>query len=183
MEEKQIQEQEKMLNKETLLAKVIDRLNTILDKYMSRYPRYHEFKEFMKDGKNLYDEDHSIKPEYQEWIDDVEKFSANNPIEDTLEEVHKDDPFWKDIYEGIEAYVMKNAELTLSYEKAQMEEGETFDCEEWIYNQIRKSSKDDKEADEKLSALAEMISTETLDTLDDGSELRKYLKEKINRYE
>ena len=37
------------------------RLNAILEKYMSQYPRYNELKAFMQDESNLYDEDGSIK--------------------------------------------------------------------------------------------------------------------------
>ena len=55
----------------------------------------------------------------------------------------------------------------------------TFDVEEWIYNQIRTSSKDDIEAAEKFDTLAKMFSNETLNLLDSSSELRKRLKDRI----
>lgn len=182
MAETEIKEMGNFADKETWLAKVVNRLNMILEEYLSRYPRYHELKEFMKDESNLYDEDRSIKPEYQKWIDDVESFTADHPIKDILREMHKDDPLWEDIYEGIEKYIRTNEELRLSYEKAQKEEGKFFDVEEWIYNQIQKSSEDDKEADEKFSSLAKMISEETLATLEGSSELRIRLKEEIDNY-
>lgn len=180
MEEMTNIENGEMAARNGLLAKVLNRLNSILDKHMYKHPKYKELIEFMKDENNLYNEDGSLKEEYEEWIKDVEEFSIANPIRNTLEEMHKDDPLWQNIFEGIEAYVSANAELTKTYEEAQKEEGENFDPEEWIYTQLKQTSKDEKEADEKMSTLVEMISKETLNLLDESSELRKMLKEKVD---
>ena len=169
----------KLGDSEKLFSQMLTRLNAILEKYMAQYPRYNELKAFMQDENNLYDEDGSIKDKYKEWIEDVEDFSSEHSIKEVLAEFHKGDTTWAAVLEGIEKYVSFNKELLSLYEKAAKEEGVTFDVEEWIYDQIRSSSKDDKEADEKFDTLAKMFSNETLNLLDTSSELRKRLKDRI----
>lgn len=169
----------KLGDSEKLFSQMLTRLNAILEKYMAQYPRYNELKAFMQDENNLYNEDGSIKDKYKEWIEDVEDFSSRHSVKEVLAEFHKGDSTWSAVYEGIERYVSSNKELLSLYEKAAKEEGVTFDVEEWIYDQIRSSSKDDKEADEKFDTLAKMFSNETLNLLDSSSELRKRLKDRI----
>ena len=169
----------KLGDSEKLFSQMLIRLNAILEKYMSQYPRYNELKAFMQDESNLYDEDGSIKNKYKEWIEDVEGFSSTHSIKEVLAEFHQGDSTWSAVFDGIERYVSSSKELLSLYEKAAKEEGMTFDVEEWIYNQIRTSSKDDIEAAEKFDTLAKMFSNETLNLLDSSSELRKRLKDRI----
>lgn len=167
---------------DNLFSQMLNRLNAILEKYMSQYPRYNELKEFMQDQNNLYDEDGTVKGEYKKWIKDVEDFSIIHSIKDTLIDFHKNDPMWPAVFEGIERYINTNQELLSLYERTKSEEGETFDVEEWIFDQIKMSSKDEEEANEKFNTLAEMFSNEILSLLDKSSELRKILKDRVDEY-
>jgi hypothetical protein len=174
-------EKKEMGNIDKLFSKMINRLNEVLERYMSQYPRYNELKAFMQNEDNLYDENGALKEDYKEWIKDVEKYSCNHSIKETLKEFHEKDPLWPAVFEGIERYVNSNLELLALYEKAKREEGPVFDSEEWIYNQIKKSSRDESEANEKFNTLADMFSNETLNLLDKSSELRKILKERVEK--
>lgn len=179
MVEKKITTNNNLSNADKLFTYLLNHLNAVLEKYMSKYPRYNELKDFMQDQNNLYDDEGALKGEYKEWIKDVEAFSAAHPIKDTLIEFHNNDPMWPAVFEGIERYINSNQEFLLLYEKAKREKGETFDVEEWIFDQIKKSSKDEEEVNEKFNTLADMFSNETLNLLDENTELRKRLKDRV----
>lgn len=182
MEEQQENKQVKQVDNNSLFAQMLNRLNAIFDRYMSQFPRYKELKEFMENDNNLYEDDGTLKDDYKKWINEVELFSKSHPIDETLFEEHKEDLVWSKVFSGIEKYIQSDFELSSIYEKAKAEEGETFDLEEWIYKQIRETSKDDNEADEKFNVLADMFSNETLNLLDRNAELRKILKDRVEEY-
>lgn len=182
MEERQEDKLVQQVDNNSLFSKMLNRLNAIFERYLSQFPNYKELREFMANDKNLYEDDGTLKDDYRKWIKEVELFSKSHPIDNTLFEEHKEDMIWVKVFSGIEKYIQSDLELSSIYEKAKAEEGETFDLEEWIYKQIRETSKDDNEADQKFNVLADMFSNETLNLLDRNAKLRKILKDRVEEY-
>lgn len=170
---------EKLENSESWFSKMIHYFNTLLEKYMAKYPHYNELKEFMEDEKNLYNEDGSLKEKYKEWIKDVDKFAAEHPASRLLNEEYNGDKIREALAKGIENYINTDKELLKLYEETRRKEGNAPDIEEWIYDRILESSKNEEEADKKFNTLADTINTGTLDLLDRNTKLRTILKERI----
>lgn len=174
-------EQQKEVKVGNLLTKLCEHFGIIIDKYMSQFPRYEELKKFMTDDSNLYDENGIIKDEYKTWIKDVEEYSKNHKLVKSLEEIHSEDPTWNYLYEGIMQYIQSNEEMMRLYEESNKKEGIHFDVEKWIYEQFRKQSDSDDEANMKMGALIEMLDNETLVLLDENAELKDKIKETIEK--
>jgi hypothetical protein len=169
----------KLENSENWFSKMIHYFNTLLEKYMGKYPHYTELKEFMKDEKNLYKDDGSLEDKYEDWIKDVNKFASENPASEMLNEEYKGDKIRRALVKGIEEYINTDKELQKLYEETRREEKCTPDIEEWIYDRICESSKNDEEADKKFNDLADMINSGTLELLERNTKLRTILKDRI----
>lgn len=179
MVDKRKNNKEDLENPENWFSRMVHYLNTLLEKYMDKYPNYKELKKFMEDEKNLYNEDGSLSENYKRWIKDVEKFTAENPASEMLKEEYKGDKIREALIKSVEEYIDTDEELKKSYEKTRRKEGAAFDLEEWIYDQIRESSLNDEEADKKFNDLVDMITSGTLDQLDRNKILRTFLKDSI----
>ena len=70
------------------IKKFFDYLETILEKYMQQFKGHKELSDFMKDEKNLYNEDGTITQEYKIWIKIFELYCMENPVDKTIASIH-----------------------------------------------------------------------------------------------
>lgn len=97
-------------------TKMLEHLQSILDKYMKQFPRYEELIAFMEDEKKMYDVEGKPSVEYLELIEAFNKQCTQHPIE--IEEIAKEDgldPNKIEVLKGAKDFLDKQKELMESY--------------------------------------------------------------------
>ena len=118
--------------------KMFKHLKSILDGYVQKFPQYEEFLAFMNNENLLYDENNRPSEEYKKWIEKVDTFCRENPLDLATEELGKDKI---EVLQGAKDFLDKQKELMKSFREAS-------DKEAWIDSEL--DSEEKREAFDKL---------------------------------
>lgn len=99
-----------------LVKRMLDHLKSILDKYMTKFPKYEELITIMDDEKNMYDADGKPSVDYFKLVKEFDEYCTQNPID--IEEIAKEDNFddnKMEVLKGAKDFLDKQKELMESY--------------------------------------------------------------------
>ena len=100
----------------------LEHLISILDRYLGMFPQHESLTAFMKDEKQMYDENGNPSEQYQEWIRRFNEFCKENPIEDCMGDLN---PNQLEVLKGAREYLNRQKELRESYRASN-------DKDEWL---------------------------------------------------
>ena len=126
-------------------------LKSILDGYVQKFPQYEEFLAFMNNENLLYDENNRPSEEYKKWIEKVDTFCRENPLELVTEELGKDKI---EVLLGAKDFLDKQKELMKSLR-------ESSDKEAWVDSEL-----DSEEKRETFDKLVEESTNNTLNNVE-----------------
>lgn len=163
--------------------KWIDMLVAYFDKLSSKYLRNKkdmaELQIFMQDELNLYNEDGSLTEAYKRKIREMEGYVVTNPVDETLEEEHMGDEESLEVVRGIIDFVDERKELMDDYKRKSLEDEQNFDEQEWIRQNIKKSSWTEEEIGQKMELESDMTEDDILEMLKDDT-VNQSMKDTLN---
>lgn len=127
--------------------KMFRHLKSIFDGYVQKFPQYEEFLAFMNNENLLYDENNRPSEEYKKWIEKVDTFCRENPLELVTEELGKDKI---EVLLGAKDFLDKQKELMKSLR-------ESSDKEAWVDSEL--------DSEEKREAFDKLVEESTNNTL------------------
>lgn len=129
--------QDKIEHRESkdLVKRMLEHLKSILDKYMTKFPKYEELIAIMDDEKNMYDADGKPSAEYLKLIEEFNNHCAQNPID--IEEIAKEDGLEQnkiDALNDAKDFLDKQSELMESYRRSE-------DKDDWLNQRLDSKEK------------------------------------------
>lgn len=150
---------------EMLLA-YFDKLSS---KYLTNKEDLDELHTFMRDESNLYNEDGSLTEAYKQKIREIETYVTKNPIDGTLEKKYEGDEESLEVVRGIIDFVDEHEKLMDDYKRKSLEDEQNFDEQEWIRQNINKSSETEEELWQKMDLESDMTEEDILKMLKDDT--------------
>lgn len=138
------------------IKKFFDYLETILEKYMQQFKGHKELSDFMKDEKNLYNEDGTITQEYKIWIKIFELYCMENPVDKTIASIHSGNNNRLEFLEKVKDYLAYRQQLKDKYTQSDSEEDWLND----VLNSPEKREFFEKLIDKELELELENLSAE-----------------------
>lgn len=138
------------------IKKFFDYLETILEKYMQQFKGHKELSDFMKDEKNLYNEDGTITQEYKIWIKKFELYCMENPVDKTIASIHSGNNNRLEFLEKVKDYLAYRQQMKDKYTQSDSEEGWLND----VLNSPEKREMFEKLIDKELEQELENLSAE-----------------------
>lgn len=136
------------------IKKFFDYLETILEKYMQQFKGHKELSDFMKDEKNLYNEDGTLTQEYKMWIKKFELYCMENPVDKTIATIHSGNSNRLEFLEKVKDYLAYRQQLKDKYTQSANEE-------DWLNDVLNSPEKReifekliDKELEQELDKLS-----------------------------
>ena len=161
---------------QSFVETVLDKVRSLLDKYMSSYSDYEGLKDFMKDDANLYNPDGTLTEEYKKRIADVEKFVTSKPIDETLKANVITDDNDAEVLAGIIEFVERRKTALIEFTQQHDDLGQEFDAEEFVHELVSKNSSSEKEKKEIIEFMEEMAERDALEALDDDTVRQGFIK-------
>ena len=119
-------------------TRFLEKLISILDRYLNMFPQHKELVAFMQDEKQMYDADGKPSEQYQAWIHLFDEFCREHPFEITVDDF---DSSQLEILKGANDFLRKQKELQQSYRASE-------DKEKWV--QIVLDTPEKRDAFDKL---------------------------------
>lgn len=163
----------------SFVRKVLEKLNRILHRYMSGFGKYDQLKEFMKDEKNLYNEDGSLTEEYKRRIAEVEGYVEGHSIDEAVKAEVVHTQFDQEVYQGIVDFINYRWAFIKEFDKAEDREGSNFNAEKFLKAYVERNSSSEEERRNIIDAMNQIASEDALEELQDEN-VRRALKDMIN---
>lgn len=158
---------------------VLETVNRILDKFLSRHPREKELREFMSDNGNLYGDDGNPTEEYKLRIKEMEEYIRTHSVDDDIKKTLVHDEVEDEMYKSIIDFVNRRIEIIKEFTEDEDLEEDEFSADDFIEKMLSKHTSSEEERKQLLEMIENLAEEDVFDALD-NEEVRSKFKEIIN---